>query len=124
MINNNSANPGNSYDSLGHSSGALGQGNMSFNPYNNQSNNSNKLAQFNIKTNGTTADNQMMMAPELSLPNIPAMGSGNNDTKMSNNEAFLAFLQKNGDSDDEEWVRKSIKSSKVLYKWVVVVVYY
>ena len=124
MINNNSANSANSYDTQGHSSGALGQGNMSFNPYNNQSNNSNKLAQFNSKNNTATTHNQMMMAPELSLPNIPAISNGNNDTKMSNNEAFLAFLQKNEDSDDEEWVRKSIKSSKVLYKWVVVVVYY
>ena len=26
----------------------------------------------------------------------------NNDTKMSNNEAFLAFLQKNDDNSDEE----------------------
>jgi hypothetical protein len=29
--------------------------------------------------------------------------TGNNDTKMSNNEAFLAFLSKNeGGSEDEE----------------------
>jgi hypothetical protein len=27
----------------------------------------------------------------------------NNDTKMSNNEAFLAFLSKNDGTDDEWW---------------------
>ena len=27
---------------------------------------------------------------------------GNNDTKMSNNEAFLAFLQKNDDDNDSD----------------------
>ena len=32
---------------------------------------------------------------------------GNNDTKMSNNEAFLAFLSKNDGDDDEEWSVRS-----------------
>ncbi len=50
-------------------------GNMSFNPYNKR-------------------------GPIAAAYNNEAT-IGNNDTKMSNNEAFLAFLQKN-DSEDED----------------------
>ena len=51
--------------------------NMSFNPYNKQ-----------------LFPSQTMLAQEQAH-------NGNNDTKMSNNEAFMAFLQKNDDDSDE-----------------------
>lgn len=39
--------------------------------------------------------------------------TGNNDTQMSNNEAFMAFLSKNeGGEDDEEWFKS--KYSKII----------
>ena len=57
---------------------------MSFNPYNKNSN-----------------GNQAALMMPRTLPSHNEDIIGNNDTKMSNNEAFLAFLQKN-DSDDSE----------------------
>ena len=57
---------------------------MSFNPY--QAKSSKTLEQLMSK--GPAMDPQ-------------AAQHANNDTKMSNNEAFMAFLQKNGDEEDE-----------------------
>jgi len=64
-----------------------GVGNMSFNPYN-------KRAPI-LPSNEDTI--------------------GNNDTKMSNNEAFLAFLQKN-DSDDDENESNNQEEQWIEYK--------
>ena len=68
----------------GYTSGTV-PGNMSFNPYHLSTTTPNNL---NLVPGGKTM--------ELLLTN------DNNDTKMSNNEAFLAFLSKN-DGTDDEW---------------------
>jgi hypothetical protein len=65
-------------DTVGNYSSAGPSGNMSFNPYN----------------------KRPMVSAGLNNHNEDTM-VGNNDTKMSNNEAFLAFLQKNDSEDDD-----------------------
>ncbi len=63
---------------------------MSFAPY---------QAKFATGNIGQTSD---IMSNKMDALNINDDNCGNNDTKMSNNEAFLAYISKNTEDDDDE----------------------
>ena len=70
---------------------------MSFNPYN-QTFSQEKREDEDEQEETLKVKMEKMSAIEKSKTEIE-----NNESKMSNNEAFLAFLSKNEGSDDDEW---------------------